>query len=228
MLHRGYRDAEDRHQSLRACVEWSYDLCTELEQRFWARSSVFTGGFDLQAAAAVCAADDLPADEILDLISALVDQSVLVAVTADDGHTRYRMLTDIRQFGLERAEKDGELHGMQERHATWGAELVSRFDDEVCGPDQPDWLRRLRLEHANLRAALDYFAGGGRGCRGRLGDGTQARPVLVRLRASRRGTPLAAARRWPRAPERRRSEPSRWRWRPASRCCRTTGSAPGR
>ena len=159
VLHQGYRDADARHQSLRACVEWSYDLCTELEQRFWARSSVFTGGFDLQAATAVCAADDLPADEILDLISALVDQSVLVAVKADDGHTRYRMLTDIRQFGLERAEKDGELQGMQERLATWGAELVSRFDVEVCGPDQPDWLRLLRLEHANLRSILDYFAG---------------------------------------------------------------------
>ena len=83
------------------------------------------------------------------------------------------MLTDIRQFGLERAEKDGELHGMQERHATWCAELVSRFDDEACGPHQPDWLRRLRLEHANLRAALELLRRGGRGCRGRPGHGTK-------------------------------------------------------
>ena len=127
VLHQGYRDASDRHQSLRACVEWSYDLCTELEQRFWARSSVFTGGFDLRAATVVCAADDLPADEILDLVGALVDQSVLVAMQTDDGHTRFRMLSDIRQFGLERAEKDGELIGMQERHATWAlsSSLVS-------------------------------------------------------------------------------------------------------
>ena len=73
------------------------------------------------------------------------------------------MLTDIRQFGLERADKDGELQGMQERHATWYGELVSRFDDEVCGPDQPDWLRLLRLEQANLRAALTYFAGAAEG-----------------------------------------------------------------
>ena len=158
VLNLGYRDADERHQSLRACVEWSYQLCTELEQRFWARSSVFTGGYDLAAAAAVCGADDLPAGEILDLVSALVDQSVVLAEEAATGHTRYRMLADIRQFGLERAEKDGELHGMQERHATWCAELVSRFDDDACGPHQPDWLRRLRLEHANLRAALEYFA----------------------------------------------------------------------
>ena len=127
VLNLGYRDADERHQSLRACVEWSYQLCSELEQRFWARSSVFIGGYDLAAAAAVCGADDLPAGEILDLVSALVDQSILIAEDAASGHTRYRMLGEIRQFGLERAEKDGELHGMQERHATWCAELASRF-----------------------------------------------------------------------------------------------------
>ena len=157
VLNLGYRDAEDRHQSLRACVEWSYDLCNPLEQRFWARSSVFVGGCDLEAAAAVCGADDLPAEEVLDLMSGLVDQSVVLAEEAAPGYTRYRMLTDIRQFGLERAEKDGELHGVQERHATWFADLVSRFDGDVCGPHQTDWLRRLRQEHANLRAAIEHY-----------------------------------------------------------------------
>jgi predicted ATPase/DNA-binding CsgD family transcriptional regulator len=159
LLTTGYRDTADRHRSLRACVEWSYQLCTDVEQRFWSRSSVFTGGYDLNAAVAVCAADDLPAGEILDLVSALVDQSILMAEDAGTGHTRYRMHTDIRQFGLERAEKDGELHGMGERHATWYAELVSQFDDEACGPHQPEWLRLLRLEDANLRTALGYFMG---------------------------------------------------------------------
>ena len=124
---------------------------------------MFTGGYDLKAAAAVCVADDLPAGEILDLVSGLVDQSIVIAEDTGTGHTRYRMLTDIRQFGLERAEKDGELHGMQERHATWCAELVSRFDAEAGGPHQPDWLRLLRLEDANLRAALGYLAGSAEG-----------------------------------------------------------------
>ncbi len=158
VLNLGYRDADERHQSLRACVDWSYELCSELEQRFWARSSVFNGGYDLAAAAAVCGADDLPGGEVLDLVSALVDQSILLADEGANGHTRYRMLGEIRQFGLERAEKAGELHGMQERHATWCAELVSRFDDDACGPLQRDWLRVLRPEHANLRAALEYYA----------------------------------------------------------------------
>ena len=163
ILNTGYRDAADRHSSLRACVEWSYQLCTAPEQRFWARSSVFSGGYDLRSAAAVCVAEDLPAGELLDLISALVDQSIIIAEDAGTGHTRYRMLTDIRQFGLERAEKDGDLHGMQERHATWCAELVAQFDNEAGGPRQPDWLRILRLEDANLRAALGYVAGSAEG-----------------------------------------------------------------
>jgi predicted ATPase/DNA-binding CsgD family transcriptional regulator len=158
-LNVGYRDADERHQSLRASVEWSYHLCTQLEQRLWARFSVFTGASDLEAATAVCGADDLPSDEVLDLISALVDQSVIVAEEAAPGHTRYRMLAEIRQFGLERAEKDGELHGLMERLATWYSELVSRFDDDACGPRQARWLQRLRLEHANLRAAIEYVAG---------------------------------------------------------------------
>ena len=163
VLNLGYRDSDERHQSLSACVEWSYQLCSEIEQKFWARSSVFSGGYDLNAAAAICVADDLPAGEILDLISALVDQSIVIAEDTGTGHTRYRMLTDIRQFGLERAEKDGELRGMQERHATWCAELVSRFDAEACGPHQPEWLRLLRLEDGNLRAALGYVAGSAEG-----------------------------------------------------------------
>ncbi len=158
VLNLGYRDADERHQSLRACVEWSYQLCSELEQRFWARSSVFIGGYDLAAAAAVCGADDLPAGEILNLVSELVDQSVLLAEETANGHMRYRMLGEIRQFGLEWAEKEGELHGMRERHATWCAELASGFDDDACGPRQRAWLDLLRLEHANLQGALEYFA----------------------------------------------------------------------
>lgn len=163
VLKTGFRDADQRHQSLRACVEWSHDLCTEHEQRLWARMSVFPASCDLEAATGVCAADDLPADEILDLMSALVDQSVILAEEATPGHTRYRMLADVRQYGLERAEKDGELRGLMERHATWYAELVSRFNEDACGPQQPRWLQRLRLEHANLRAAIGYLTAGAEG-----------------------------------------------------------------
>jgi non-specific serine/threonine protein kinase len=96
-------------------------------------------------------------------MSALVDQSILIAEDAISGHTRYRMLADIRQFGLERAEKDGELHGLMEQLASWYSDLVSRFDNDARGPHQARWLRRLRLEHANLRAAFEYAAAAAEG-----------------------------------------------------------------
>ena len=194
VLNLGYRDADDRHQSLRACVEWSYDLCTELEQRFWARSSVFTGGYDLEAAAAVCACRR-PARRG----GPRPDERTRRPVDrprrgSRPGHTRYRMLADIRQFGLERAEKDGELHGMRERHATWCAELVSRFDDDACGPHQPDWLRRLRPGAREPAGRHRVRTQGPPRRRGRSGHGDEARPVLVGLRVARRGPPLAGGR----------------------------------
>ena len=194
VLNLGYLDVDDRHRSLRACLEWSYDLCEPLEQRLWTRSSVFVGGFDLESAAGVCVADDLPAEEILALTSALVDQSVVVAEEADPGRTRYRMLADVRQFGLEQAEKDGELQGLHQRHASWYAELGSRFDKEASGPHQADWLRLLRREHTNLRAAVEYFFGTSGAAAAGLVLAQRARPLLVGLRTARRGTPLAGRR----------------------------------
>ena len=191
VLNLGYRDADERHRSLRACVDWSYQLCSELEQRFWARSAVFTGGYDLAAAAAVCGADDLPAGEILDLVSALVDQSILLADEASNGHTRYRMLGEIRQFGLEQAEKAGELHG----HAGAPRHLVRG----ACVPFRGGCLRAAPAGlAARAPAGAREPAGGprvlrgyGRGCGIRPDHGTRTRPVLVRLRVARRGPPLA-------------------------------------
>jgi len=226
VLNLGYRDAEARHQTLRACVEWSYDLCTPVEQRFWARSSVFAGGYDLEGVAAVCGADDLSAAGVLDLVSALVDQSVVLAEVTARGHTRYRMLADIRQFGLERAEKDGELQGIQQRHARWYDELVSRFDREACGPDQIDWLRRLRLEQANLRTAIAHHA---RDLDEAAAAVTMARQLDLYWSASglldeaRHLLEIGLAS----GTGRRRSDLSRWPWRPGSRSCSTTDRAPG-
>ena len=196
-------------------------------RRFWARSSVFVGGYDLEAAAAVCGADDLPAEEVLDLVSGLVDQSVVLAEEAAPGHTRYRMLTDIRQFGLDRAEKDGELHGIQQRHAT----LVRRAG-------LPVRRRRVRAAPGRLVAAATTGAGqpADRHRVLRAGQRTTPRPPWSWPGSSTcTGRPPDCSTRhatgwrsgWPRAPGRRRSEPSRWPWRPGSRSCRTTDSGPG-
>ena len=120
VLNLGYRDADERHQSLRACVDWSFQLCSELEQRFWARSSVFNGGYDLAAAAAVCGADDLPAGEVLDLVSALVDQSILLA---DEAATRPHAISHARRDQAVRARAGGEGRRAA-RHAGAARNLV--------------------------------------------------------------------------------------------------------
>ena len=155
ILSTGFRDAVDRHQSLWACVEWSFELCTEAERKLWARSAVFSDGFDLAAAEAVCAGDDLPAGEVLDLLGELVDQSIVAADQAEPGYTRYHLLGDIRQFGREHAEKDAELDGLRERHSTWCAELAATFCANSAGPDQRSRLSRMHFEQANLRLAIE-------------------------------------------------------------------------
>ena len=155
----GYRDAEARHQSLRACVEWSYDLCTQVEQRFWARSSVFTGGYDLEAAAAVCGADDLPAEEVLDLVSETRrpvgrprrgEPPRATRATACSPTSGSSGSSGPRRTASSRASSSGTPAGTP----SWSPAST----DDACGPHQIDWLRRLRLEQANLRTAIAHYA----------------------------------------------------------------------
>ena len=194
VLNLGYRDSDERHQSLRACVEWSYQLCSEIEQKFWARSSVFTGGYDLKAAAAVCVADDLPAGEILDLVSGLVDQSIVIA---EDAGTGQHAVPDAHRHPAVRPGA-----GREGRRAPRNAGAARNL---VRGAGLPVRHRGRRAAPAGLASAAP--PGGresagrprllrrvSRGCRGRPGHGEEARPVLVRLRAARRGPPLAGAR----------------------------------
>ncbi|RYP84150.1 LuxR family transcriptional regulator [Nocardioides guangzhouensis] len=155
-LSQGYRDLPDRHRSLRACVQWSHDLCTEQEQLVWARMSVFSGGCDLTAAARVCADEDVLPGELLGVISALVDKSVLVASEGRGGAARYRMLATIAEFGTERLRAAGELHLRRERHLDWCSSLASTFRSDWSGAGQAAALRRVRDEHANIRAALEF------------------------------------------------------------------------
>lgn len=155
-LSQGYRDLPDRHRSLRACVQWSHDLCTEQEQLLWARLSVFSGGCDLAAAAAVCADDDVPADRLLDLVGALVDKSVVVASEGPDGAVRYRMLATLAEFGTERLRAAGELQRQRERHLAWCSGLAATFRADWSGAGQAEALRQVRDEHANLRAVLEF------------------------------------------------------------------------
>jgi len=155
LLTRGTRSAPPRQQTLRSLIDWSYYLCTERERTVWARLAVFAGGFELDPAEDVCAGADISNEDVLDVVASLVDKSVLLR--EEHGPlVRYRMLETIRQYGQERLAEAGEEELLRRGHRDWYERLVERFEAEWLGPDQAGWLTRLRLEHGNLRAAMDY------------------------------------------------------------------------
>jgi len=156
LLTRGDQTAPTRHQTLRASMDWSFDLCSPLEQTLWPRLAAFVGGFELEAAEQVCSdAEQLLRSAVLDTVAALVDKSVL-AREEHGPRVRYRMLETIRQYAYEKLEQVGELEDLRRRHRDWFADLASRAYAEWIGPHQAAWLALFRREHANLRAALEF------------------------------------------------------------------------
>ncbi|GIF21028.1 putative ATPase/DNA-binding SARP family transcriptional activator [Actinoplanes tereljensis] len=148
LLTGGSRTALPRHQTLRAVVDWSWDLLGEAERRLWRRFAMFHGGADVAAAEQVCDADP-------DLIGALVDKSLLVL--GPDG--RYRMLETIREYGLERLAEAGESESQRMALAGWLLALATAAEPRLRTADQLVWLRRISDEHDNFhastRAAID-------------------------------------------------------------------------
>ncbi|MFF9784237.1 ATP-binding protein [Streptomyces nigrescens] len=155
LLTGGSRAALPRHQTLRALMDWSHELCSERERTLWARASVFAGGFDLEAAEAVCTSADLPRHEVLDVVHGLVEKSVLIR-QEHGGRCRYRMLETVREYGQAHLAASGELAMLHRRHRDHRLDLAARAQDHWFGPDQVAWLTRLVSEHANLRAAMDF------------------------------------------------------------------------
>ncbi|MBJ8337299.1 protein kinase [Antrihabitans sp. YC3-6] len=153
LLTHGSRTAPARHQTLRASIDWTFDLCSPEEQLLWSRLAVFTGGFDLAAAEAVTSGGAIERDAVLDLVSGLVDKSILTRV-AEAREPRYQILETIRQYGAERLD-EAESIELERRHRQWFVALASRADEDWSGPRQAQWLERLRWEHANLRTALN-------------------------------------------------------------------------
>jgi tetratricopeptide (TPR) repeat protein len=139
-------------------VDWSYDLLFEDERRLFARLSVFVGGCELAAAEAVCADDQVPEDEILDVLSRLVDKSL---VTVDVGPTtaRYSQLQTLWQYAREHLADSGEMDVIRERHARWYLDLGEQGRPGLRGHSGIEWRARLEAELGNFRAALDWFIG---------------------------------------------------------------------
>ncbi|MFJ4100074.1 ATP-binding protein [Amycolatopsis japonica] len=157
LLSRGRRSGPARHRTLRAMIDWSYALCSESEQRVLARASAFSRGFALAAAEQVCAGDGVLAKDVLDLVHGLIDKSLLTAEEVG-GELRYGMLETLREYGAERLAETGETERVVRLHRDWCADLTARYAAAWIGPDQVAWLRRISLEHANLRAALKQCA----------------------------------------------------------------------
>ena len=174
LLTTGNRAALPRHQTLRAAVQWSFELCSKHEQLLWMRAAVFAGSFDLPAAEAVCGGDGLPAGAVLATLGRLVDKSVMLAgagadVDVDVDGRRYRLLDTLAEYGRERLCDPATAHhryGVDEpmlrrRHRDFYLELAERFHADWFGPRQVAWSRRVRAELDNLRAALGYCLNAG-------------------------------------------------------------------
>ncbi len=143
-----------RHQTLRATMAWSYDLLSEQERLLFCRLSVFSGGFALEAAEAIGEGGGIQAKQVLDLLSHLVDKSLVVADTQASSEARYRLLETIRQYALEKLQESGEEMTLRRRHCDWFLALAEQADRQLRGPHQVVWLERLEMEHDNVRAGL--------------------------------------------------------------------------
>ncbi|MBP2320817.1 non-specific serine/threonine protein kinase [Kibdelosporangium banguiense] len=153
----GSRVAVPRVRTLRAAIDWSFALCSHEEKQLWARASVFAGGFDLDAAEAVCSGQGIAREDVVDLVAGLVDKSVLTRTHEDTGtRARYRMLEAIHQYGQERLASSGQQTAMRARHRDHYRRMVTRAEQEWLGPNELAWFTALRCEHANLRAALEF------------------------------------------------------------------------
>jgi predicted ATPase len=151
----GRRRAVQRHQTLRAAIDWSYQLCSEGECRLLARLAVFAGGWDREAAEAVCGADPLSGEEVFELLVGLVAKS-LVAAHRGGSTTRYRLLETIREFNEERLAEYGETDQLRRCHAEYYYQLEVALGERLGSPEELDAYRCFAVERDNLLAAVNY------------------------------------------------------------------------
>ncbi|EHB56220.1 serine/threonine protein kinase [Mycolicibacterium rhodesiae JS60] len=154
LLTRGSRHAPTRQQTLSWSIGWSYDLCTPEEKRLWERLSVFSGSFELQAAESICG-DNLSSDDFLDVVSSLVDKSILLR-TEEHGVVRLRLLDTLRDYGRERLDRTDEYAQLRRRHCDWYRQLAHDAEAGWFSASQVQWLDRVQHELSNLREALEF------------------------------------------------------------------------
>ena len=175
----GSRTALPRQQTLRAMIDWSYELLNDLERLLLQRLSVFAGGCTLEAAEAVCSGSGIEAEqrpaknrpaavglsigqsEVLDLLSSLVSKSMVIADRRPHADTRYHLLETVRQYAREKLHAAGESRHLHARHLRFFVQLAEEAEPKLRGPEQIAWLDRLETDLDNVRAALDYSQASG-------------------------------------------------------------------
>ncbi|HEX2025605.1 MAG TPA: AAA family ATPase, partial [Actinomycetota bacterium] len=170
ILTSGRRTLPERQRTLRDAIAWSHDLLEEREQRLFARLAVFSGGWDLDAAEAVCVAEELGLD-ILDGVTSLVDKSLVRRIDPNGHGARFSMLETIREFGVGQLSGHGDLDLTRRRHGEHFLDLAVEAEPHLVAEDQADWLDRCDLEHPNIRAALRWAIDEGEGERAQAAAG---------------------------------------------------------
>jgi len=155
LLTGGPRTALPRQQTLRSLIDWSYDLLRDPEKVLLQRLSVFAGGWTLEAAEQICAGDGVEQGDVLDLLSSLIDKS-LVTFERSEARSRYRLLETVRQYARERLVESGGAEAIRARHRDYFVALAQEADDKLLGAEQAASLRLLEDEHDNLRLALEW------------------------------------------------------------------------
>lgn len=154
LLSGGGRTSLPRQQTLETSVAWSHDLLDDQERALLRRLSVFTGGFTLDAAESICSAESLDRYAVLDVLSRLVDKSLVDVV--HDAEGRYRLLETIRLYAGQRLVESGEGDATRHRHLAFFLSWAERAEPEIVRADGPAWLARLERDHDNLRAAMEW------------------------------------------------------------------------
>jgi len=156
LLTAGSRTAIPRHQTLRATIDWSYDLLTQPERVLLRRLSVFAGGFTLEATEAVCS-QGMKRSDSLDLLGRLVDKSlVIVEADSEVGETRYRLLETLRQYALEKLVETGEASEIRDQHLDFYLSFAEKSEPYMFGRESVKWINRLDKELDNIRAAMEW------------------------------------------------------------------------
>lgn len=152
----GARDLPERQQTMRAAIQWSYDLLDAEEKTLFNRLAVFAGGFTLEAAEAVANAEMDLSFDLLDGVASLVDKSLLLQREKSDGEPWFRMLVVVREFALEALDTSGDADEIKRLHTEFYTKLAEAFEPQFDKPNAAEWLDNLELEHDNMRAAIEW------------------------------------------------------------------------